>query len=783
MVGLLICSGSMAADNTGSALPFSVEKHMGPAAKDLPDLISMATEINNRSVVLEAEITELFELTAVQKSLDKMAKENNNLSRTLKVFKTASGYSYDQLFDIRAQIEQEIEELQEIIQSTNEAIDQAERWKREWADERIRWEQLESTLKAREVSPHLLKSTFAGVDHIVTKSQDAIDREIESLIAQKQVAEVIRASQSSLEFDLNSLLSVLRQDIMHKTARSMFSSKYYSRLENGLLKELPASLHNISKPELQVIKRWRELIVIQVLLSILLCAGILKHRRRLMEKAQLQFIARRPFEVGIFVAAIATSSFYGAVPGIWRLLALSIVIVSLARLVVAFYEKDHRRSLLVYGLSGYLIVTRLFGICNLPPAFFRLYIFTTTMAGIFICLWRSSASARRNDARLYTRALKLGALLCMPILIAEMFGYSALSAHLLESSLKTILIGLAGWMLMVMLRDFLDLVLDSVPLRKIPLLQVKRHAIIGWSAGLTNLYISALIGTLILVAWKVHNSPVEASQAIWSFGITVGSRRITVGLMLTAVSLLYSAFFLSWAVQAMLMDRMFNGRQLQAGVRISIARLIHYGFVSIGFMLALLALGVQFRDFTIIAGALGVGIGFGLQNIMNNFVSGLILLFERPIKVGDFIELEAQQVEIKKIGLRATVVQAFDRSEMVVPNSDLITNRVTNWTLSDELSGIKISVGVSLDSDVPRVMRTLLECAQAHTKLVSHPAPKVYFMGFGESTLDFELQGWIAEVENMIEIRSELYQEINRKFRSLEIQIPFPQRELHLNGV
>lgn len=180
---------------------------------------------------------------------------------------------------------------------------------------------------------------------------------------------------------------------------------------------------------------------------------------------------------------------------------------------------------------------------------------------------------------------------------------------------------------------------------------------------------------------------------------------------------------------------------------------------------------------------MGVRIGFGLQGIINNFVSGLILLFERPIKVGDYIELGAQLAEIKNIGLRATVIQTSDRSEIIVPSSDLIANQVTNWTLSDQYAGIRISVGVAYDSDVPRVMQTLLECAQKHAQVVAHPAPKVLFTGFGKSSLDFELRGWIIEIGNMVQIKSELYQEIDRKFRPSDIRIPFPQQDLHVNVI
>ena len=196
-----------------------------------------------------------------------------------------------------------------------------------------------------------------------------------------------------------------------------------------------------------------------------------------------------------------------------------------------------------------------------------------------------------------------------------------------------------------------------------------------------------------------------------------------------------------------------------------------------------MALGLDMTKITIIFGALSVGIGFGLQTIVNNFVSGIIMLFERPVKVGDYIELNGQWAEIKKIGLRSTVVETFDRSEIVVPNSNLISNEVTNWTLTNRSIRLTIPVGVAYGSDVSLVLKTLLECALSNPMLMRNPEPQVLFMSFGESTLDFVLRVWIWNVDDIMLIRSELHQEIDRRFRELGIEIAFPQRDLHVRSI
>jgi potassium efflux system protein len=287
----------------------------------------------------------------------------------------------------------------------------------------------------------------------------------------------------------------------------------------------------------------------------------------------------------------------------------------------------------------------------------------------------------------------------------------------------------------------------------------------------------------ILVDWRIYSLPSDAIQGFLSLGFTVGTQKISIGLILTALSILYGAFLVSWVIQAVMMEEIFARRGLDAGARISISRLIHYALVLTGFILALFALGFDLKNITILGGALGVGIGFGLQTIVNNFVCGLIMLFERPVKVGDAIELNGQQGKIKKVGLRATVVQTYDNSEIVVPNSDLITNQVTNWTLAERLSRIRIPVGVAYGSDVPLVMKTILECAASNQTVLKHPAPQVLFVNFGGSSLDFELRAWLADFDTRLRVISELHQEIDRKFRELNIEIPFPQTDLHVRSI
>jgi small-conductance mechanosensitive channel len=300
---------------------------------------------------------------------------------------------------------------------------------------------------------------------------------------------------------------------------------------------------------------------------------------------------------------------------------------------------------------------------------------------------------------------------------------------------------------------------------------------------LFQILIWAYVFSLILVDWGIYNLPSEAIQGFLGIGFTVGETRITVGLVLAAVAILYSSFLVSWAVQTVFMEEVLRRRHVEMGVRMSMARLVHYVLILVGFMIALTALGFDLRNITILGGALGIGIGFGLQTVVSNFVCGLILLFERPLKVGDVIELGEQRGKVKKLGLRATVVQTFDQAEVVVPNTDLISNQVTNWTLADRRMRLTVPVGVAYGSDIALVMKTLAEIAQENERVLKDPSPQILFATLGASSLDFDFRVWLSDYGDRRQVQSELLLEIDRRFRERDIEIPFPQRDLHLRSV
>jgi small-conductance mechanosensitive channel len=197
--------------------------------------------------------------------------------------------------------------------------------------------------------------------------------------------------------------------------------------------------------------------------------------------------------------------------------------------------------------------------------------------------------------------------------------------------------------------------------------------------------------------------------------------------------------------------------------------------------------GFSFTNLAIIAGALSVGIGFGLQNIVNNFISGIILLFERPIRTGDWVVVGNTEGYVRKISIRSTQIETFDRADVIVPNSELISNQVTNWMLRDPWGRVIVPVGVAYGSDVEKVREVLLAIASEHPLVITDNSrvspPRVLFRGFGDSSLNFELRCFIRNVDQRLVTLSELNFAIEKGLREANIQIPFPQRDLHLRSI
>ncbi len=382
-------------------------------------------------------------------------------------------------------------------------------------------------------------------------------------------------------------------------------------------------------------------------------------------------------------------------------------------------------------------------------------------------------------------------LLLLPVVVGA-FGYRNLAAFVLFGLYASMLVGVAFFLLAKVGPEFLD----SLDSGKLPWHQ-KMKASLGLTAqqaipGLiwvrVLLFVVLLFGAgyLLMMAWGASSQQLNVVAEGLLGGFDAAGIHFDPLRLLLAVLLLVVAFALLPLFRQLAVESWISHTKLSRGAREATQTLVGYGWIAIGLMLALSLAGVNFQNIAIIAGALSLGIGFGLQNIVNNFVSGLILLFERPVRRGDWVEVGGTEGYVRDISIRSTVIQTFDRADVIVPNSELISNQVTNWVLKDTYGRMTAPVGVAYDTDPARVVTLLDQIARAHPEVISdrNDFPiRAFFRRFGDSALEFELRCFLRDVDSRTRILHEINMEIYRVFMEEGVEIPFPQRTVHLNSV
>jgi len=302
-----------------------------------------------------------------------------------------------------------------------------------------------------------------------------------------------------------------------------------------------------------------------------------------------------------------------------------------------------------------------------------------------------------------------------------------------------------------------------------------------------HLVIVLFCWTTGIVAFMLAQSALDDLLRIGNYvagaSVTAGEVTITLSAILLALAIVGVTWLSTKLVRFVLDHEILPRLDLRTGVPIAISTIVGYLLVVTGFVLALAALGIDLTKVTLLAGALGVGVGLGLQSVVNNFASGLILMVERPINVGDQIDIGGVLGEVRRIGVRSSTIRTFQGAEVIVPNADLASKQVTNWTLSDRARRYEIDVGVAYGSDPAKVLRVLEEAAASVPEVQKVPVPRALFTGFGDSSLDFRLFAWVESVDIGLQAQNNLRTAVLQLLREAGIEIPFPQRDVHVRRV
>ncbi|MGI9288578.1 MAG: mechanosensitive ion channel domain-containing protein [Pseudomonadales bacterium] len=493
-----------------------------------------------------------------------------------------------------------------------------------------------------------------------------------------------------------------------------------------------------------------------------------------------------PYSTAILLGLMPVSWIYPSLPTV-----MGPILGAIALLPTVTIARDYLSPTLrplLYALAVFYLVDLFITLLALLPYFSRL-LFVLKMAALagFVSwlVWqpeqeRQLAAATAEGVAEHSIIARCVIIVCLAAALFEAFGYSSLGRLIGQGVLYS---AYAAMLLYAITRALYGLFVFALQRRPLSFLaSARRHndlferrigILLKWGCAAAWVWITLEVFELRQPVWNTV-------AAVFSARLEIGELSVSLGDIGVFALTIWAAFFIAGTISFILNEEVFPRIRLGRGVPYAITTLASYCVLLIGFFFAVAAAGVDFNRFTILAGAFGVGIGFGLQNIVNNFVSGLILLFERPIQVGDTLQMADVSGEVRRIGIRASTLRTWEGADVVVPNGELISQRVTNWTLADRNRRVDIKVGVAYGSDLKQIMQILLSSLEGHPDVMSYPEPQAFFIAFGDSSLDFELRFWTNRAERWLLVRSDISVAVNDALAAAGITIPFPQRDVHV---
>lgn len=540
-------------------------------------------------------------------------------------------------------------------------------------------------------------------------------------------------------------------------------------------------------------RQWPNFIIHAIVL-LLLVAGLYWARRRVQPwvaaEPSLEGVSR-VFKIPIATALVLSILMSGWIyPQAPRLFTALLGAAALIPTIIVLRQLVERHLFPVLNaLVVFYFFDQLRAISAALPVVTRVLFLFEMLGGFVFLVWsiRSGQLTRVSEDerdllwKTVRFAKRLAAVVFLMAFIANAFGYVSIASLVGGALLSSAYVAIIFYAAIRILDGLIMFATRVPPLsllgmvkRKRPLFRRRIREVLRWIA-----IVGWVLYTLRVLSLRA--AVVENIRAALNAKLEVGSLAISLGNVLAFLITVWAAFLLSRFLRFMLEEDVYPRVRLARGVPYAISTMVNYVILLVGFLFAVAAMGIDMTKFTILAGAFGVGLGFGLQNIVNNFVSGLILLFERPVNVGDMIQVGQREGRLRRVGMRASVIHTLEGSEVIVPNGQLVSEEVLNWTLSDQQRRLEINVGVAYGTDPEVVIELLTAMASKHADIMAEPSPETLFVGFGDSALNFQVRAWTNRFERWIQIKSELTIGVNATLRDAGIAIPFPQRHLHIH--
>ena len=643
------------------------------------------------------------------------------------------------------------------------------------------WQATLQSAKQPNTPPPVVKAVQSVVDSIERTRQAAescraqiLDLEIRLSDEEAQVRTALSSVQQVQAQQLDSLL--VRDSPPIWSARAGLGSEMMQQSSESFSSQLMAST--------AFTKRAPFAFMIAAVLMLVIAIALFWIRRSIRkladEKPELQR-AMPILDLPVSTAVVLSFVFSPSILALATSLIQTIIVtVALVPTVIVLRRLLERHLYpLVNALVVLYFVSQLRILVSSLPELAR-FIFLGQMLGaslFLVWLLRSGhlkAMAAETDKR-FLGALriitKIGLILLPAAFFANIFGYVNLGNLVGLTFLRGVGVAAVLYTAIRIIEGLVIIALQVRPLALLrvitlhrPMLQQRICRVLELMGFLFWLY-------LLLNFYGLKTPLTEMAQAALTANLAIGSLNISVGRILTFLIAVWASFLVSKFLRFLLEEDVYHHFRLASGVPYAISTMLHYAILVVGFFIALATLGIDLSQITLLAGALSVGIGFGLQNVINNFVSGLILLFERPIKIGDVIEVSGNVGEVRRIGIRASVIRTSDGSEVIVPNGSLISSQVTNWTFSDQQRAVEVSVNVVSGADTHRVVELLKSIAAGHPDVAKQPVPEVYMVNFTAGAVTFQLRVWTDRSRQWVQVRSDLALAVNEALAREKIAI------------
>ncbi len=766
----------------GASVRCAEEQATGESQPRFPGVVQVvprASQLADESQLAKNRIASLREPASLQPQFETSRQQLVNMKMRMAELSSPFGWGFDQMLELRGDLTDEKVRLSATLDGLSARLTELEEIDTRWRDKKAYWKGWRTALQDTEigVAGEEFSNSLATIDAVLKQAGELSEHLVP---LQKEAADLLAKASAML----SQVDDLLHRQTFKKVSFSFASREYLAQFDSRLWLQVKSGFSEVEGVSSEFFRQQGWVVGLQFVVAIILAAFIIHQRPKVEETEEWRFILRHPGATAIFAALSSLSFLYAAPPAPWRLL-LWLLAASSASILICALLKNPRKRFMVGLLATLFVLSLALQEIAFPSPLYRLYLALLSLVGIPLFLLMAASNRRAHDGQLtgFTVSLQIGSAVLLVSFLAQFGGYSTLSFRLIESSIKTVFLGLFAAMVVKLGQGGIAFLLDQQFLRRWRFFRRFGNEL---TTRLSNLFLTLVVAYSILYLteiWYIYDSVADALAKLLRLGFTYEETEITVKHVLVIGLVLYAAIVSSWVIRSVLEAEFFPRRRFDRGVRDSIKKLLHYILITLGFIFAMSMAGVELRNFAVLAGAFGIGIGFGLQNIVNNFVSGLILLFERPIKIGDMLVIDNEWGTVRKIGLRSTVVTTLDESEIIVPNSVLVAEKVTNWSLSSNRCRLVIPVGIAYGSDVPLVLKILVEAGMHNEAVLEDPPPSPLFRGFGNSSLDFELRIWISDVRDRQRVLGELCQDIDQRFREAGVEIPFPQRDLHVRSV